>query len=189
MHYGTGVLSANNDQLPAGVYQVTVWVEDEDGSRAESIINIELLYFYLADAPPLFAIGRLSVAARLHTFTAVYGDGASTYNLVGDAGDFTLDDASGVLSVQANAALGVYMVSVAVRDAGSNRATVVATVGIIKNGIFVMGGEDGSLKNDVWSSVDGEIWRRIKRIRLKMTMLAGRQDSFIMQWRITVGCM
>ena len=160
---GTGVLSANNDQVPAGVYQVTVQVEDEDGSRAQSIINIELLYFYLADAPPLFALGRLSVAARLHTFTAVYGDGALTYNLVGDeSGYFTLGAASGVLSVTANVALGVYTVSVEVIDAGNNRATAVATVRIIKNGIFVMGGDDGSLKNDVWmGGEDGVIWRAI----------------------------
>ena len=160
---GTGVLSANNDQVPAGVYQVVVQVEDEDGSRAQSIINIELLYFYLADAPPLFALGRLSVAARLHTFTAVYGDGALTYNLVGDeSGYFTLGAASGVLSVTANVALGVYTVSVEVIDAGNNRATAVATVRIIKNGIFVMGGDDGSLKNDVWmGGEDGVIWRAI----------------------------
>ena len=160
---GTGVLSANNDQVPAGVYQVVVQVEDEDGSRAQSIINIELLYFYLADAPPLFALGRLSVAARLHTFTAVYGDGALTYNLVGDeSGYFTLGAASGVLSVTANVALGVYTVSVEVIDAGNNRATAVATVRIIKNGIFVLGGDDGSLKNDVWmGGEDGVIWRAI----------------------------
>ena len=37
---GTGVLSANNDNVPPGVYQVTVRVEDEDGSRAESIITL-----------------------------------------------------------------------------------------------------------------------------------------------------
>ena len=160
---GDGVLSANNDQVPAGVYQVVVRVEDEDGSRAESIINIELLYFYLADAPPLFALGRLSVAARLHTFTAVYGDGALTYNLVGDeSGYFTLDTASGVLSVTANAAVGVYTVSVEVRDAGDNRATAVATVRIIKNGIFVLGGDDGGVRNDVWmAGEDGVIWRSI----------------------------
>ena len=160
---GDGVLSANNDQVPAGVYQVVVRVEDEDGSRAESIINIELSYFYLADAPPLFALGRLSVAARLHTFTAVYGDGALTYNLVGDeSGYFTLDTASGVLSVTANAAVGVYTVSVEVRDAGDNRATAVATVRLMKNGIFVLGGDDGGVRNDVWlAGEDGVIWRSI----------------------------
>ena len=159
---GTGVLSADNGQVSAGSYQVTVRVEDEEGSRAESIINIELRSFVLADAPPLLAIGRLPVAARLHAFTAVYGVGASTYDLVDDSGDFILGDASGVLSVQPNVAVGVYTVSVAAHDERSNQATAVATVRLAKNGFFMMGGGDGdNNRNDVWAAADGKNWVKV----------------------------
>ena len=159
---GTGVLSANNAQVPAGSYQVTVRVEDDEGSRAESIINIELRTFVLADAPPLFAFARLSVAVSLRAFTAAYGVGAYTYDLVNESGDFILGEASGVLSVQANADVGVYTVAVAVSDASSNRATAVATVQIAKNGIFVLGGSDGANNfNDVWAAAGGKNWAKI----------------------------
>ena len=158
---GTGVLSANNAQVPVGAYQVTVRVEDDEGSHAESIINIELRTFVLADAPPLFAIARLSVAVSLRAFTAAYGVGAYTYDLVDDAESFILGEASGVLSVQANAAVGVYTVSVEVSDESSNQATAVATVQIAKNGFFVMGGSSGNNINDVWASAGGKNWAKI----------------------------
>ena len=124
---GAGVLSADN-QAQAGVYEVTVRVEDEEGSHAESIINIELRVLALADAPPLFAVAGLSESVSLHAFTAIYGIGASTYNLVDDSGYFTLGDASGVLSVTANVSVGGYTVSVEVSDESGNQATAVATV-------------------------------------------------------------
>ena len=124
---GAGVLSADN-QVHAGVYEVTVRVEDEEGSHAETIINVDLRVFALADAPPLFAVAGLSVAVSLHAFTAIYGIGVPTYNLVDDLGYFTLGDASGVLSVTANVAVGVYTLSVVVRDGSGNQATAVATV-------------------------------------------------------------
>ena len=176
---GAGVLSADN-RAQAGAYTLTVRVEDEEGGHAETILNIELRTFALADAPPLFAFARLSVAASLHAFTAAYGDGAYTYDLVNNAGDFIIGEASGVLSVQANAAVGVYTVSVAVSDAGDNRATAVATVRIAKNGIFVMGGEDTNYHNDVWVSAEGRNWIKVAdapwsaRTRHQMVVYQGR---------------
>ena len=124
---GAGVLSADN-QAQAGAYEVTVRVEDEEGSHAETIINIELRVLALADAPPLFAVAGLSEAVSLHAFTAIYGIGAPTYNLVDDSGYFTLGDASGVLLVQANVTVGVYTLSVEVSGESGNQATAVATV-------------------------------------------------------------
>ena len=124
---GAGVLSADN-QAQAGAYEVTVRVEDEEGSRTETIINIELRVIALADAPLLSAVAGLSESVSLHVFTAIYGIGAPTYNLVDDSGYFTLGDASGVLSVQANVSVGVYTLSVAVSDESGNQATAVATV-------------------------------------------------------------
>ena len=124
---GTGVLSAVKAQVSAGTYQVTVRVEDEDGSHAESIINIELQVLALADAPPLSVIARAE-AMSLHVFTAIYETGAPTYNLVDDSGYFTLGTESGVLSVTANVAAGFYTLSVVVSDENNNQATAVATV-------------------------------------------------------------
>ena len=122
----SGVLSADN-QVQAGVYEITVRVEDEEGGHAESIINIELRVLALADAPPLSVIAGAE-AMSLHVFTAIYGIGTYTYNLVDESGYFTLGDASGVLSVTANVAVGVYTLSVEVSDDSGKMATAVATV-------------------------------------------------------------
>ena len=129
---GDGVLSLDDDQTQAGAYAVTVRVEDKEGSRAETIINnIEIRSIALADAPLLFASAGLSEAVSLHAFTPIYGAGAPTYNLVGDAsGYFTLGAESGVLSVQANVIVGVYTVSVQVSDEGG-QAAAVATVTVV----------------------------------------------------------
>ena len=124
---GAGVLSANN-QAQAGAYTLTVRVEDEEAGHAESIINIELRVLALADAPPLFVIAGLSESVSLHAFTVSHGIGAYTYDLVDESGYFILDATSGVLSVSANVAVGVYTVSVEVSDDSGNQATAVATV-------------------------------------------------------------
>ena len=124
---GAGVLSADGD-AQAGAYEITVRVEDEEGSHAESIINIELRVLSLADAPPLFVIAGLSESVSLHAFTVSHGVGAPTYSLVDDSGYFILDAKSGVLSVTANVTVGVYTVSVEVSDDSGNQATAVATV-------------------------------------------------------------
>ena len=122
----SGALSAD-DNAAVGGYTLTVRVEDEEGSHAETIINIEIRSIALADAPPLSVIVGAE-AVSLHVFTAIYGVGKSTYNLVDDSGYFTLGDESGVLSLTANVAEGVYTLSVEVSDENNNQATAVATV-------------------------------------------------------------
>ena len=129
---GDGVLSLDDDQAQTGAYAVTVRVEDQEKSHAEIIINIEIYSFSLADAPPLFAYAGLAESVSLHAFTANHGAGAYTYDLVGDeSGYFTLGDASGVLSVTANVAMGVYTLSVEVSDERAKTATAVATVAAV----------------------------------------------------------
>ena len=124
----SGVLSADGNAAVDG-YMLTVQVEDGEGNHAETIINIELRVLALADAPPLSVIAGTE-AVSLHVFTAIYGVGKSTYNLVDDSGYFTLGTASGVLSLTANVSEGVYTLSVVVRDESDNQnqATAVATV-------------------------------------------------------------
>ena len=127
---GDGVLSMDNAQ--AGAYVVTVRVEDKERSHAEIIINIEIGSFVLADAPPLFVVAGLAEGVSLHAFTAIYGIGASTYELVGDeSGYFTLGTVSGVLSMTANVYEGGYTLSVVVSDENGKTATAVATVAAV----------------------------------------------------------
>ena len=124
------VLSMDGN-LGAGLYTVTVWVTDAEGTRAQTAVIIELFSLILADAPKtFFASAGLPNTVSLHIFAAVYGNGAYTYNLVDESqlGTFTVDETSGVLSVLPNASVGVYTVSVEAQDGGNNRATAVATV-------------------------------------------------------------
>ena len=126
---GDGVLSANDEEVPAGIYLVTVRVNDEDGSQAESVINIELRSFALADAPALTAATALPATVKVHTFSAIYGVGEYTYAIAsGNVGDyFSLGENSGELAV-VNAAVGIYTLFVAVEDEVGSSAEAVATV-------------------------------------------------------------
>ena len=126
---GDGVLSANDEEVPAGIYLVTVRVNDGDGSQAESVINIELRSFALADAPALTAATALPATVKVHTFSAIYGVGEYTYAIAsGNVGDyFSLGENSGELAV-VNAAVGIYTLFVAVEDEVGSSAEAVATV-------------------------------------------------------------
>ena len=125
---GDGVLSAD-DNAQAGAYLITVRVKDGDGSHAESVINIELRSFALADAPALTAATALPATVKLHTFSPIHGVGVHTYTIASgnDAGYFSLGKNSGVLAV-VNASVGMYTLSVAVEDEVGNSAEAVATV-------------------------------------------------------------
>ena len=167
---GAGALSADN-QAQAGAYKITVRVEDEEGSHAETILNIELRTFALADAPPLAALARLSVTVALHTFAASGGIGSKRYTLIADqSGYFALDADSGELSLPSNSAMlvGTYTLMVEASDSLTppQRATAAATVQIARNGIFVLGGNESQsanndLQNDVWWSAHGETWNLV----------------------------
>ena len=126
---GDGVLSANDEDVPAGIYLVTVRVEDGDRSQAESVINIDLRSFALADAPALTAATALPATVKVHTFSAIYGVGAYTYTIVsGNVGDyFSLGENSGELAV-VNASVGIYTLGVEVEDEVGSSAEAVATV-------------------------------------------------------------
>ena len=128
---GDGVLSANDEEVPAGIYLVTVRVEDGDRSQAESVINIELRSFALADAPALTAATALPATVKVHTFSAIYGVGAYTYAIASGnvGGYFSIGENSGELAV-VNAAVGIYTLGVSVEDEVGSSTEAVATVAV-----------------------------------------------------------
>ena len=128
---GDGVLSANDEEVPAGIYLVTVRVEDGDRSQAESVINIELRSFALADAPALTAATALPATVKVHTFSAIYGVGAYTYAIASGnvGGYFSIGENSGELAV-VNAAVGIYTLFVSVEDEVGSSTEAVATVAV-----------------------------------------------------------
>ena len=128
---GDGVLSANDEDVPAGIYLVTVRVEDGDRSQAESVINIELRSFALADAPALTAATALPATVKVHTFSAIYGVGKYTYAIASGnvGGYFSIGENSGELAV-VNAAVGIYTLGVSVEDEVGSSTEAVATVAV-----------------------------------------------------------
>ena len=126
-----GVLSADNISQ-TGLYVLTVRVEDQEGAKAESVVNLEVLSFALADAPRLSLLAGLSATKELHTFTPVYGVGRYNYNLTGEDGaaDHFILRNSGVLLANANVSAGTYILSAEVTDknGNGNKATAAITV-------------------------------------------------------------
>ena len=100
-------------------------------NTAEAVVTVEVsAALSLADASSLG--GAAGTAMSLHTFAAQGGIGARTYTLLaGDAaGYFSLGAESGVLSLLANATVGIYTLSVQVRDGKDNVADALATVDV-----------------------------------------------------------
>ena len=152
-------------EAEAGKYTLQVKISDSSGDYAAGAITVEVATPLSLAGVSLTGWARLSVAVTLHDFAVRSGIGAKRYTLVAgnDAGYFALDEISGVLSLPVNPArlAGNYTLSLAVSDSDEppNRATAVVKVRLAKNGIFVLGGDDGSQRlNDVWSSADGKSW-------------------------------
>ena len=156
-----GVLAAVSG-VTEGNYTLTVWVEDEMGSRAQTALRVFVGHFNLAEVPPLF--GLESIPKVLHTFTTDGGIAGEQYKIVAGntSGYFAIDAASGVLSLPNTSAEGVYTLSVEASDSSSLflKATAVATVAVNDRWFFVLGGNSGSSLNDVWLSADGANWGR-----------------------------
>ena len=132
----SGVLSVLADKQQTLI--ATVFVEDQfnllnsqyANLTASAVLTVEILGISLSDAPRLYAdVGN---AVSLHTFTARGGAGTKTYTIVaGDEDYFTLDSASGVLSLRANATVGIYTLSVKVIDGATEEATALAIVEVV----------------------------------------------------------
>ena len=122
----SGVLSLLAS-VTVAVYTLSVEVRDSRGNVADALATVRVELLYLADAPLLYAVVGREVS--LHTFDARSVDGTLTYTITaGDDKDyFSLDAERGVLSVRATAAIGVYTLSVSVKD-GRNSAKALAVV-------------------------------------------------------------
>ena len=126
-----GVLSTE-DNVSAGEYVLTVWVEDSRGNRAQTaaraIVPSPLADFSLTDAPPLLAFAGTD--ADLHLF----GHGLR-YTIV--AGNqpryFVLHRNSGQLSTLPQAVPGVYTLTVGISDWLGEMTELLATVEVLPN--------------------------------------------------------
>ncbi len=157
----SGVLSADSG-VATGKYILTIWVEDGEGSRAQTAVRVLVSYFNLAEVPRLF--GLTGISDVLHMFTTDGGIPGEQYMMVAGntPGYFALDADSGVLSLLTTALAGVYTLSVEVSDSlsSSRKATAAATVEINDRWLFILGGYEGNNLNDVWFSADGANWGR-----------------------------
>ena len=164
----SGVLSVQGGAT-VGIYTLSVAVDDDGGNRGAEVMAMVAVKasLFLADARSLGALARLSVGVTLTTFAASGGYGAKRYTMIADeSGYFAFDADSGELSLPQDPAMlaGEYTLRVEVSDSmmPPQRATAAATVRIIKNGIFVLGGMgyDNSFPRDVWLSLDGKNWSK-----------------------------
>ena len=152
-------------EAEAGKYTLQVKISDSRGDYAAGAITVEVLLTLSLAEMSLIGWARLSVAVTLHDFAVSSGVGAKRYTLVAgnDVGYFVLDEISGVLSLPVNQGrlAGDYTLSLVVSDSDEppSRATAMVKVRLAKNGIFVLGGYDGTRRNDAWSSADGKSWR------------------------------
>ena len=124
----SGVLSLLT-VAPVGTYTLSVQVRDDRGNVADALATVDVAFLFLTDAPPLLAVVGREVS--LHTFAAKGVIGAATYaiTLDNDKDYFSIDADSGVLSVRATAAIGIYTLSVSVKDSRSDaKALAVAVV-------------------------------------------------------------
>ena len=134
----SGVLSLLADKQQTLI--ATVFVEDQfnllnsqyTNLTASAVLTVAILSLSLSDAPRLYAIAGSEVS--LHTFAARGGTGTKTYTVIaGNANNyFTLDPASGVLSLRASATVGIYTLSVKVIDEINDEATALAIVEIVE---------------------------------------------------------
>ena len=159
----TGLLQVSNAAV--GAYTLLAGVSDDSGGSSQANITVQVVQMSLMDAPFLPAVAGLPLTLSLHTFAAYEGIGKLRYTIIAGNGSgyFALDADSGVLSLPDNPAVvaGTYSLRVGVSDSLTppQQATAVATVHIGKNGIFVMGGDDGTNRlGNVWASADGKNW-------------------------------
>ena len=126
-----------DETATVGIYTLSVEVADEAiiPQKATAVATVTVvgeLRIINLPANVLFAVS--GIGRILHTFQTSGGESAPTFHLYSASSDFYLDELGGVLSVAADAAVGVYTLTVEVADGAiiPQKATVMATVAVVE---------------------------------------------------------
>ena len=115
----------------AGFYTLTVEVSDNSGNTAQAVAIVQVFPALSISEGFYLNILVSDKAVSLHTFTASGGFGDKTYTFVPvQSSYFSLGVTSGVLSADANAPAGVYILTVQAADEDNNTIQVLATAEI-----------------------------------------------------------
>ncbi|MGI9392384.1 MAG: hypothetical protein ACR2N8_02475, partial [Parvibaculales bacterium] len=152
----SGVLAGVN--VPLGAYTLSVRVRDSRNSEVVAQAVVRILEPFLSTVPPLVFLPPKSMSVTLYNFTGG-SVGKKGYVIFSgnDQGYFDLGEESGILSAKPNTPAGTYDLILFIVDTGTGRLQQPnVKVHLVDNGIFVLGGNDGGFRNDVWlAAADG----------------------------------
>ena len=145
--------------VPVGEYTLSVRVSD---SRTDVVAQavVRILEPFFSSIPPLVFLPPKSMPLTLYNFTGGSIGQKQFVILGGDRDYFDLGEESGILSAKPNTPAGIYNLILVIYDPGSKRTQQPnVKVHLVDNGIFVLGGNDGKPRNDVWqASENGKVW-------------------------------
>ena len=126
-----------DETATVGIYTLSVEVADgaitpQKAIAVATVTVVGKLRIINLPANVLFAAS--GIGKILHTFQTSGGESAPTFSIASTSSDFYLDELGGVLSVGADAAVGIYTLTVEVADGAiiPQRATVMATVAVLE---------------------------------------------------------
>ena len=109
---------------------------DYQNLAATAFITVEFIHgeLRIINPPTNMLFSAFGAGGVLHTFQTSGGENAPTFRLYSASSDFYLDELGGMLSVGADAATGIYTLTVEVSDGAiiPQRATAMATVAVVK---------------------------------------------------------
>ena len=164
----SGVLQMNGGTIE-GIY--TLSVEVSDGlvapQRATAKVTVEVKRKIILSTKNALTLTAKVSDRKSNIYTYQH---ANEYHIVAGnvGGYFSIGETSGMLSSQAP--VGIYTIGIeltyvySLPNSPSIKSLSVVVVEVIyspvptKSAIYVLGGYDGSRRNDVWSSVDGKTW-------------------------------
>ena len=108
---------------------------DYQNLAATALITVEFIHeLRIINLPTNMLFAVFGIGKILHTFQTSGGKSAPTFSLASTSSDFYLDELGGTLSVGANAAVGIYTLTVEVVDGAiiPQRVTAMATVAVME---------------------------------------------------------
>ena len=126
-----------DETATVGIY--TLSVEVADGAitpqKAIAVATVTVVgKLRIINLPSNVLFAASGIGMVLHTFQTSGGESAPTFSIASASSDFYLDKLGGVLSVGADAAVGIYTLTVEVADGTiiPQRVTVMATVAVVE---------------------------------------------------------